>query len=37
MREANKAVPSAYTVMPTLDDIIHKLSGAPVGIEREQL
>ena len=30
IREANKAVPCAYTVMPTLDDIIHKLNGATV-------
>ena len=37
MREANKAIPCAYTVMATLDDIIHKLNGASVGIEREQL
>ena len=48
MRESNKAVPCAYTVMPTLDDIIHDIIHrvfAPghepwlslVGIEREQL
>ena len=30
MRESNKAIPRAHTVMPTLDDIIHKLNGATV-------
>ena len=28
MRESNKTIPRAHTVMPTLDDIIHKLNGA---------
>ena len=28
MREANKAMSCVHTVMPTLDDIIHKLNGA---------
>ena len=30
MRESNKAIPWAHTVMPRLDDIIHKLNGATV-------
>ena len=30
MREANKAVPRAHTVMPTLDDITNELNGATV-------
>ena len=30
MRESNKAIPRAHTVMPTLDYIIHKLNGATV-------
>ena len=30
MRESNKTIPWAHTVMPTLDDIIHKLNGATV-------
>ena len=30
MRESNKAIPCVHTVMPTLDDIIHKLNGATV-------
>ena len=30
MREANKAIPRTYTVMPTLDDIIKELNGATV-------
>ena len=30
MRESNKTIPRAHTVMPTLDDIIHKLNGATV-------
>ena len=30
MRESNKTNPRAHTVMPTLDDIIHKLNGATV-------
>ena len=30
MRESNKTIPQAHTVVPTLDDIIHKLNGAIV-------
>ena len=30
MKESNKTIPRAHTVMPTLDDIIHKLNGATV-------
>ena len=28
MREANKAIPRTHTIMPTLEDITHELSGA---------
>ena len=28
MRESNKAIPRAHTVMPRVDDIIHELNGA---------